>query len=463
MNYYILPKNSIEIDIGYTFIKPELAQPYVCQSLEHYLSSVQSQLNNYDMHTLNRMTMFINTYEFIYTNVPDTSISVSKIKPESNIFYELIELFHICNLNELLTTKSRITSMHFTPNYNSSCYFLNVIREERDDIYIHKHFDFDIDIDIDIDIDGDIEQTSYLSDEHNVDLCSSDFLFFEFNKQDYPDKKNYFTKIIHVFNLIINYQNINGISIIKVGHIYHKVIIDILYLLSGMFDKIYITKPSVSNVISSERYIVCKHFIGLNTSYGNYLKETLSALIHEINNNNYEYVVDSLIHNRVPYYFINKIEESNVVIGQHQLENMMLIVNTLKNKNRDDKIDMMKRNNIQKSILWCEKYKIPHNKFVDKTNIFLHIKQSNENMMSSLQETDLEESPEDTEQQDSLLDIKDAELEFGLELKVFLPNELYDQIEIYEEVLVEDMDIVIETILDEHSIQKSVIYNSSHV
>uniref|UniRef100_A0A6C0E394 Ribosomal RNA methyltransferase FtsJ domain-containing protein n=1 Tax=viral metagenome TaxID=1070528 RepID=A0A6C0E394_9ZZZZ len=448
MNYYILPKNSIEIDIRYTFIKSELVEPYVCQSLDHWLSSIQSQLNNYDMHTLSRMTMFINTYEFIYTNVPDTSISVSKIKPESNIFYELIELFHICNLNELLTNKSRITSMHFTPNYNSSCYFLNVLREEKDDIYIHKHFD--------------VDQISYLSQEHSVDL-SSDFLFFEFDKEDYQDKNHYFTNIIHVFNLIINYQNINGISIIKVGHIYHKVIIDILYVLSGMFDKIYIIKPSISNVISNDRYVVCKHFIRINPSYMYYLKETLSKLTNEMKNNHYEYVVDSLIDTKIPYYFINKIEESNVVIGQHQLENMMLIVNTLKNKNRDDKIEIMKRNNIQKSILWCEKYKIPHNKFVDKTNIFLHIKQSNENMLPSLQETHLEDCQEDREQQDSLLDIKDAELEFGLELKVFLPNELHDQIEIYEEVLAKDIDIVIETILDEHSIQKSVIYDSSHV
>ena len=42
-------------------------------------------------------------------------------------------------------------------------------------------------------------------------------------------------------------------------------------------------------------------------------------------------------------------------------------------KNREDKIETIKKTSIQKSVSWCEKYKIPHNKFSDKTNIFLPI------------------------------------------------------------------------------------------
>ena len=74
------------------------------------------------------------------------------------------------------------------------------------------------------------------------------------------------------------------------------------------------------------------------------------------------------------YYFINKIEESNIIIGHQQLEFIDQIINIVKNKNKDDKIETIKRQNIQKCIQWCEKYKIPHNKFLDKTNIFLDIK-----------------------------------------------------------------------------------------
>ena len=34
-------------------------------------------------------------------------------------------------------------------------------------------------------------------------------------------------------------------------------------------------------------------------------------------------------------------------------------------------LEILKKNNIQKCVNWCEKYKIPCNKFSEKINIFL--------------------------------------------------------------------------------------------
>ena len=81
--------------------------------------------------------------------------------------------------------------------------------------------------------------------------------------------------------------------------------------------------------------------------------------------------VFSVINNDIPYYFLNKLEESNAVIGQQQLEAYDQIINIFKNKNREDKIETLKRNHIQKCIQWCEKNQLPHNKFIDQINIFL--------------------------------------------------------------------------------------------
>ena len=67
------------------------------------------------------------------------------------------------------------------------------------------------------------------------------------------------------------------------------------------------------------------------------------------------------------------MEESNIIIGHLQLEQYDQIINLVKNKNKDDKIETLKKNNIQKCIQWCDKHKIPYNKFVDKLNIFLPI------------------------------------------------------------------------------------------
>ena len=63
-----------------------------------------------------------------------------------------------------------------------------------------------------------------------------------------------------------------------------------------------------------------------------------------------------------------------MVIGQQQLEAYDQIINIFKNKNRDDKIENLKRLHIQKCIQWCEKNQLPHNKFIDKLNIFLNPK-----------------------------------------------------------------------------------------
>ncbi len=96
-------------------------------------------------------------------------------------------------------------------------------------------------------------------------------------------------------------------------------------------------------------------------------------IIPKINNTELlrdKYIV-SLINEDIPYHFLNKLEESNAIIGQQQLEAYDLMINIFKNKNRDEKMDILKRHNIQKCIQWCEKNQLPHNKFIDKVNIFL--------------------------------------------------------------------------------------------
>ena len=99
--------------------------------------------------------------------------------------------------------------------------------------------------------------------------------------------------------------------------------------------------------------------------------QSLNIIVTEcMTNNKYIY---SLISDELPYYFLNKIEDANIIIGHLQLEQYDQLINLIKNKNRDDKIETFKKNNIQKCIQWCEKYKIPFNKFVDKLNIFLPI------------------------------------------------------------------------------------------
>jgi hypothetical protein len=168
----------------------------------------------------------------------------------------------------------------------------------------------------------------------------------------------------------MKYQSNQGTCVIKIDNIFYKAIIDIIFILSGLYDKIYLIKPSISNVTKGERYLICKSFNSRISEDMNLHKEIDEKIIRKLFIQD-EISVETLIKNEIPYYFLNKLEESNAVIGQQQLEAYDQIINIYKNKNRDEKIETLKRNDIQKCIQWCEKNQLPHNKFIDKVNIFL--------------------------------------------------------------------------------------------
>jgi hypothetical protein len=96
--------------------------------------------------------------------------------------------------------------------------------------------------------------------------------------------------------------------------------------------------------------------------------------------------VSSLLDEHVPLHFINKLEEIDVIIGQQQMEAFCQIINVLKHKNKEDKLELYKRNNLIKCVQWCEKYHIPHNKLQEKGNSFTQKQTKNSFMQKSADE-----------------------------------------------------------------------------
>jgi hypothetical protein len=185
---------------------------------------------------------------------------------------------------------------------------------------------------------------------------------------------NYLCSLIEIILFIIRYQRNGGNSIIKIYSIFEKPIIDVIYILSILYDKTYIVKPNTNNVTTFEKYIVCKDF-NVNENKLEILKhyyDNLSNILFLCRTNNNKKIF-SIFKNEIPCYFVNKLDDINIIIGQQQLESINLVINILKNKSRDEKIEIIRKTNIHKCVLWCEKYHIPHNKLHDKINIFLPI------------------------------------------------------------------------------------------
>ena len=310
MSYYILPKNFNDIPIN-LLLTDEKIQLYTSPSIYNYYKSSLKQLihecvvvNNEI--TFENITKIINVYENIST--------FSKCKEKHLLFYELFEIinvlylfegFHSINMNLFILSSDNSSILH--------C--ISFFRKVRIDTFISTN--------------------------------QYDLIFYELNYKDYV------VEFILCLIKILKSQKAGGISIIKIHALFYKPIIDIIYLLTFLFEKVFIIKPTISNVSSYEKFIICKGYIPPPSSNTYY--EDLSVFI---DNYNKIQIIHSLIDFNIPCYFLNKINDINIILGQYQLETIHQFINILKNKNKSEKLEFLKNNNKQKCVQWCEKYKI---------------------------------------------------------------------------------------------------------
>jgi len=351
MSYYILPKNINKLNIEPCSSTNE-SDVYILYSLLKYYNELKENINenfidDFSNNSFENAIKIIHPYEFIFTKVPGTKLSVSKLKLKTNIFYDLLEICKNLNIFDEIKL-NKISFLHLTTKYVDTIECFEIFRDGFKDL--HCFFD----------------SLDYY--KLNINNKIFDFMFFEI---EYSNDENYFIHFIKTIMNILNNQKNNGISIIKISHIFHKPIIDGLYLLSSLFDKVYVCKPSSNNIILFDKYIVCKNFLSNNTTATKqYLKIIFLKFLVFLEKLG-DKKIKSLFNFDIPCYFKNKIIDINLIIGQQQLDALEQIITIYKNKNKSNKIEIIKKNSIQKSIIWCEKYKIPCNKFVDKTNTYI--------------------------------------------------------------------------------------------
>jgi len=363
MSYFILPKINNIINVNPIDDENYHDTPCISNSLFNYYNEISEQIksiNNTDVssNSIDDMIKFINPYEFIFSKVPFSKFSVSKLKTKTNLFYEFLEITTTLNVFELYKT-NKINTLHITKNNNDTIECFEMIRENyKDEV---KYYDEITD-----------ETIQLIGDD------KFDFIFFETNSNESYNK--YIISLINTLMIIFRNQEKNGSCIIKISQTFKKPVIDILYILSSLYDKTYILKPNTSNITTHDKYIICKGF----------QKNEIKQKIHKINY--FKLIIFlkklegkkivSILDCEIPYYYLTKLDDINMTIGQQQIESLDLIINLLKNKNKEEKIELIKKNGIQKSVAWCEKYKIPCNKFSEKTNIFLPINKEIKNVES---------------------------------------------------------------------------------
>jgi 23S rRNA U2552 (ribose-2'-O)-methylase RlmE/FtsJ len=391
-NNIIFPPESFKLCINKD---SEQQLPFFSYSLFEALNNIKKNIGLYN--DWDNIKKYTNTYEYIHTIVPNTKVSVSKIKPISRAFFKLVEICNNLNILEPYKFSSMrgfflaegpggfieaITYMR--DNESDKYYGMTLINDADENIPGWKKIDNLLSNNSNIIIETGADKTGnmlspknfehcYDNYKNSMDLVTADGGFdfsIDFNQQEQMAGKLILTEILYAIIM----QKKSGSCIIKMYDTFTKLSIDIIYFLSSFYNITYITKPNTSRVANSERYIVCKDF-KLEDSSAYYLKfkDTISYLYK-----NEDICISSILNERLPYKFLVSLEEIIAIIATQQIENIQTTLKLINNNEKIyDKQNKFKENNIQKCIMWCNKNRIPYNKFINTTNQFRNISSKN--------------------------------------------------------------------------------------
>lgn len=397
MIIFLLPKTNIYIYINLNIqTSIDIPTPFISHSLSKYLNESKTQIHyhylNWDIYK-----KYTNTYEYIHTIIPKKRNSISKYKPISRSYFKMIELIEEFKFD--LDTTNTLHSFHLAEgpggfieavsNYRkkkiidtSNDMYVGMTLTENNNLYnsdnppgwkkINHFLKENQNIFIEGGLDGgnilSLSNFIYIYEKYGdtMDFITADGGFdfsTDFNNQEINMAPLLYGQI--VFALCM--QKKGGSFVLKIFDCFMKHTIELLMLLSSMYEEVYITKPNTSRSANSEKYIVCKRYIYTSVQIYPYLFFSFKEMIEKKAT-----YIDSFFKIKIPLFFIKKIEKYNVFFGEKQLENInqtidlieeinnIKVTNNKKVSNYDYcKINTLINNNIVKCIHWCIKHNIP--------------------------------------------------------------------------------------------------------
>jgi 23S rRNA U2552 (ribose-2'-O)-methylase RlmE/FtsJ len=383
MTYYLLPKVNCGI---YKYIdcieKEDQPRPVLSNSLSMYLYAMKEKIESRekDWDTFKKYT---NPYEYIHTNFSFKKKCISKYKPISRSFFKMIEMIQMFELN---FDSKPMNSFHLAEGPGGFIEALAGLRKCPHDHYVgmtildenndpnipgwKKSEQFlkqnkTVTIEVGADKTGNIlsmENYLYCKEKYGstMDFVTGDGGFdfsLDFNNQEINIAKLLFGQIIYAITM----QKRGGCFILKLFDTFMQHSIDLLYILSLFYDKVYVVKPQTSRYANSEKYIVCKGFTSIPSEhFAPFLLNAFEKMLASQNNPLKETYIHRFLSTHVSICFLSKLEEYNAIFGQQQIENINFTISLIDNKYKQDKIDQLVNTNVQKCVLWCTKHNIPY-------------------------------------------------------------------------------------------------------
>ena len=384
MTYYLLPRTPIHIYKFIDYVESEIVPvPFISSSLASYLYEIKQKIDLIEK-DWNIFKKYTNPYEYINTIVPYRKKSISKNKHLSRSYFKMIE---ILDTFDIYFDKNKIKCFHLAEGPGGFIEAIIDNRKTSEDVYIgmtlledknepnipcwkqSEHFlkkNPNIFIETGIDNTGNIlslDNFVYCSEkyESSMDFITADGGFdfsVDFNKQELNISQLLFAQICFALTM----QKKGGVFVMKVFDCFMQHTVDLLYILSSFYEKVYIYKPNTSRFANSEKYVICKGFLFYkNTQFFPFLHRAFEKMVNISNTR--ELYIKRFITIPISHCFLIKLEEYNAIFGQKQIENIYYTISLIDNTNKQKKIDNLINVNIQKCIHWCLKYDVEYNIF----------------------------------------------------------------------------------------------------
>ena len=389
MTYYLLPKTSFLIHKYIQCIDDDKEpETVISNSLSHYLYNIKTRLDAHE-NEWDIFKKYTNPYEYIHSVVPFKKKSISVYKPLSRSYFKMIEILNTFNLT---FGPKPIHTFHLAEGPGGFIEAVCNVRKNKNDVYIGMTIMDDFN---DSNIPGWKKSEAFLKNNENVYIeCGEDdtgnilsLANFEFCKKKYGSSMDFITGDGGFdFSMDFNKQEISisqllfaqvcfalvlqkkgGTFVLKLFDSFMQHTVDILYILSSFYDKVYLIKPQTSRYANSEKYIVCKDFLfSNNEQFYPFLYKTFGSMLL-VDDNRF---IHRFLNIPLSYYFLLKLEEYNSIFGQQQIENIHYTTSLIEIKQKQEKIDGLIKTNIQKCIQWCKKNGVEANNYTVNNMFF---------------------------------------------------------------------------------------------
>ncbi len=151
-----------------------------------------------------------------------------------------------------------------------------------------------------------------------------------------------------------------GTFILKMFDTFWTASAELLFFLAQYYEAVSVVKPCTSRAANSERYVVA---VRLRRRPPDGLLATLLGKVVDGR------CPDRLFQEDIPPFFMNGVRETNSVIGQRQLDNMLATFDTMDGRTRSS-TDRVAEAHYEQCVRWCAKHSLERTQR-GRANVFL--------------------------------------------------------------------------------------------